>query len=669
MKKVLFVIFFLLGYYITLAQDIHQRNVVADSVNARSILVRDSLKATNVLTGATTYFLMYNPTTKLFQKMDTAGWGGGAGVVGDDLGDHIMTENLHTDGNYISGDGGNEGISIDGSGSVTFSGATTHSGNATFSAEMISTAISNGYPDSVVMITGDGTFVYARLSNFAPDTNVYYDTLWVADNDSISIGTDAFKSNWRLGIGTDSPVSKLDIYGDLHIKDTLIIDSLPTGLAAHIMMWDSATNTVWKLDTSWISTFSPPGDTLGNHMMTENLQTLNNWISNDGDNEGIFIADDGTVTINYPSDVNYDFLVSGNSRFGAGATDTTWFGAYFNIQTDGTTIWLSGDNRVVGYTKTAPAYSLYANSLGVGVGTNTISKKLTVNGGVYASSSSVYLDTITIYGPLVAEDSIFFPNITENDTATMIAVVDTADGQVYYIPADSLETRGDNLGNHIATENIQLNKFYLSDDGDNEGILISTTGVSTLNAAIIEDSLSAAGLRYPQVDGDNLDVLATDGSGNLYWADPATPASPLYIYSGFEGTGSQINLTKDTWTFVTNGTNNLWTAKYQSGCTLSNDTIYVGSTAMYDITGWLTLSGVRSEASGKDTILSIIRSNTLDTYYTGCVLDSNEYIETVNTCGLFDLDSGDYVIFQVANTSDDSDIQVISGSIVVKEIP
>jgi hypothetical protein len=35
---------------------------------------------------------------------------------------------------------------------------------------------------------------------------------------------------------------------------------------------------------------------------------------------------------------------------------------------------------------------------------------------------------------------------------------------------------GDNLGNHMATQNIRLNSYYLSGDGDNEGVTVSATG-------------------------------------------------------------------------------------------------------------------------------------------------------------------------------------------------
>ena len=39
-------------------------------------------------------------------------------------------------------------------------------------------------------------------------------------------------------------------------------------------------------------------DNLGNHIATENLQMSGNWISNDGDNEGLMVESDGRVVVN-----------------------------------------------------------------------------------------------------------------------------------------------------------------------------------------------------------------------------------------------------------------------------------------------------------------------------------------------------------------------------------
>ncbi|MEM6698502.1 MAG: hypothetical protein AAF599_08900, partial [Bacteroidota bacterium] len=73
-------------------------------------------------------------------------------------------------------------------------------------------------------------------------------------------------------------------------------------------------------------------------------------------------------------------------------------------------------------------------------------------------------------------------------------------------------SENDNLGNHIATENIQLSNFYLSNDGDDEGIAIDDNGKVSIDSLNIANAYT-----LPTVDGITNQVLTTDGSGNLSW--------------------------------------------------------------------------------------------------------------------------------------------------------
>ena len=70
--------------------------------------------------------------------------------------------------------------------------------------------------------------------------------------------------------------------------------------------------------------------------------------------------------------------------------------------------------------------------------------------------------------------------------------------------------------NHIATQSLQLNDFWLSnDDDDNEGISISNDGNTTLSGTL------TIGNTYtlPATDGAASQILVTDGSGSLSWSD------------------------------------------------------------------------------------------------------------------------------------------------------
>ncbi len=61
-----------------------------------------------------------------------------------------------------------------------------------------------------------------------------------------------------------------------------------------------------------------------------------------------------------------------------------------------------------------------------------------------------------------------------NDEQTLSIINDTlfiSNGNYVILPATT-----DNMGNHSATQNIELNSFYISADGDDEGILLNTNG-------------------------------------------------------------------------------------------------------------------------------------------------------------------------------------------------
>ena len=81
--------------------------------------------------------------------------------------------------------------------------------------------------------------------------------------------------------------SEVKIYGSLGIKDEYTFPVLD-GLANQVLRTDGTGNVTWQ---------SASTDNLGNHIMTQNLETTGNWISNDGDNEGIFVKNDGNIGI------------------------------------------------------------------------------------------------------------------------------------------------------------------------------------------------------------------------------------------------------------------------------------------------------------------------------------------------------------------------------------
>ncbi|MBN1755084.1 hypothetical protein JW877_02615, partial [bacterium] len=116
---------------------------------------------------------------------------------------------------------------------------------------------------------------------------------------------------------------------------------------------------------------------------------------------------------------------------------------------------------------------------------------------------------------------------------------------------------GDNLGNHTATQNldiagfeINLNSGYLSGDGDEEGIFINSEGYvgigTTSPTSILEVSGTAKTTNFQMTSGaTNGYILKSNASGNASWTNPATVTTApdgdwviagSNMYSGVSGT-------------------------------------------------------------------------------------------------------------------------------------
>ncbi|MEM7572755.1 MAG: tail fiber domain-containing protein [Bacteroidota bacterium] len=121
---------------------------------------------------------------------------------------------------------------------------------------------SNGVllPNSFILDTDSDTRI--QLEESADEDVIRFD---VAGTEAVLIS-----SNGNVGIGITTPSSALDVRGRI-TADSLSGDG------------SNLTNV--------------PGDDLGNHSATTNLQLAANWLSGDGDNEGVYINDSGRVGI------------------------------------------------------------------------------------------------------------------------------------------------------------------------------------------------------------------------------------------------------------------------------------------------------------------------------------------------------------------------------------
>lgn len=212
---------------------------------------------------------------------------------GDNLGNHIASQNIRLNNYYLSNDGGNEGIAISNAGNV---GVGTN--NPTYQLEVRSTtqtsnpmfAITNenaSAGDAFMLFEADN----AELFSIGVDGSGTRD--FIISNSNVLSSNQRFKINGSTGA--------VDVYSSLTVSGSLAASSvtvnsqytLPTnnGSNLQVLTTNGSGATYW-------SSPSASSDNLGNHTATANIQLNGNYLSNDGGNEGITIDNSGNININ-----------------------------------------------------------------------------------------------------------------------------------------------------------------------------------------------------------------------------------------------------------------------------------------------------------------------------------------------------------------------------------
>lgn len=142
--------------------------------------------------------------------------------LNDTAGVHLMTKELVTDGNFISGDGDVEGISVDFNGRVNVTGSTPGNTNLTVNGMVRTGGQGYGYEfsNSQIQITGNnGNSGDMRFRTGANDRMII-----------TGAGT--------VGIGTNAPSAALDVNGtielsgELHTTSTGTYNMVPIAMAS-----------------------------------------------------------------------------------------------------------------------------------------------------------------------------------------------------------------------------------------------------------------------------------------------------------------------------------------------------------------------------------------------------------------------------------------------------
>lgn len=150
----------------------------------------------------------------------------------------------------------------------------------------------------------------------------------------------------------------------------------------------------------------------------------------------------------------------------------------------------------------------------------------------------------------------FAADVVDCSTASRIFRLYNADGagRVLYAgatfiitklnPSITTSTTADNLGNHIATNNIQLNDKFLSNDGGNEGIRIDNSGKVGIGTTAPTQALDVSGtgkFSTSIINSGFRTYFGKDGS-NLHWfATTDGVAEPYNLGYGVESSAGILS--------------------------------------------------------------------------------------------------------------------------------
>jgi hypothetical protein len=203
------------------------------------------------------------------------------------------------------------------------------------------------------------------------------------------------------------------------------------------------------------------GDNLGSHTATQNLKLNGNWVSNDGDNEGVFVNTGGDVGIGTASpgarlDVNNNIRATGWTPTGSG----TGVGIELMYITPNNAGSILAYDRGGGVWKTLDYYGsrhrFYTGQ------DSAIRAVLTENGnfglGTQSPAYRLHVSSVAGEAGTLMAVSTGATNVFWVDGAAAHAIKFSGDGS----GLTNLNVPGDNLGSHVATQDLNLANFNVA---------------------------------------------------------------------------------------------------------------------------------------------------------------------------------------------------------------
>ncbi len=300
------------------------------------------------------------------------------------------------------------------------------------------------------------------------------------------------RTNGRVGIGTKTPTAELEVSGDAQITD----------------------------DSPQLSFYTSSGGQFGNEARRSFIQAAHNTsgFANPADQRIDFHVSDNTFNGNIQV-----MSVVGNGRVGINKTDPATA-----LDVAGTIIADSAYLQHLNISQTGARTSLPLDRTD-GIFAEIISG-LNFSGIGFKQTGEFRIGPVSTIGnnPVPASSL----TIASDGTVSAPAFVGDGSGLTNF--------PGDGLGNHLATQNINLNGHYLSGDGTNEGIYIDTEGDVAIGNfdPTAKLSITPGNASGSDLTGLKVNISSFPGNGNVYAATftggnvgigTNSPNAPLHV--------------------------------------------------------------------------------------------------------------------------------------------